>query len=48
MILVIPGTSVEVYRRGKTKPLVLTVDDTIDGGNVLPGFKLPVRDIFPK
>jgi Uma2 family endonuclease len=23
------------------------VDDTLDGGTVLPGFTLPVRDIFP-
>jgi hypothetical protein len=36
--------------------LVLTLDDeiilddtdTLDGGDVLPGFKLPVRDIFPQ
>lgn len=26
---------------------ILTVNDTIDGGDVLPGFVLPVRDIFP-
>jgi Uma2 family endonuclease len=25
----------------------LTVDDTLDGGDVLPGFSLPVRDLFP-
>jgi Uma2 family endonuclease len=24
-----------------------TLDDTLDGGEVLPGFSLPVRDIFP-
>ena len=24
------------------------IDDTLDGGEVLPGFKLPVRDIFPE
>lgn len=23
------------------------IDDTLDGGDVLPGFTLPVRDIFP-
>ena len=29
------------------KPVrVLTIDDTLDGGNVLPGFTLPVRDVF--
>ncbi len=26
----------------------LTVDDTLEGGDVLPGFRLPVKDIFPK
>lgn len=26
---------------------ILTLDDTLDGGQVLPGFTLPVRDIFP-
>jgi len=25
---------------------ILTVDDRFDGGNVLPGFRLPVLDIF--
>lgn len=25
----------------------LTVNDTLDGGDILPGFTLPVRDIFP-
>lgn len=25
---------------------VLTVEDTLDGGEILPGFSLPVRDIF--
>jgi Uma2 family endonuclease len=27
---------------------ILSVNDTLDGGSVLPGFTLPVRDIFPK
>ena len=48
VILVLPRKSVEVHRQGKSKPLVLTIDDTIDGDDVLPGFKLPVRDILPK
>jgi Uma2 family endonuclease len=26
----------------------LSIDDTIDGGEILPGFQLPVRDIFPQ
>ncbi len=25
---------------------ILTMDDTLDGGDVLPGFRLPVKDIF--
>jgi Uma2 family endonuclease len=29
--------------RGKT----FGIDDTLDGGDVLPGFSLPVREIFP-
>jgi hypothetical protein len=23
------------------------IDDTLNGGDVLPGFTLPLRDIFP-
>jgi Uma2 family endonuclease len=26
----------------------LTIDDTLEGGDVLPGFTVAVRDIFPK
>jgi Uma2 family endonuclease len=26
----------------------LGIDDTLDGGDALPGFELPVREIFPK
>ena len=47
VILALPKKNVEVYRQG-AKLLVLSVDDTIDGGDVLPGFKLAVREIFPK
>jgi hypothetical protein len=25
---------------------VLTLNDTLDGGDVLPGFMMPVKDIF--
>jgi Uma2 family endonuclease len=45
VILVLPRKSVEVHRQGKSR--VLTIDDTLDGDDVLPGFKLPVRDILP-
>lgn len=37
---------VEVHRAGEPL-LVVNEDDTLDGGDVLPGFLLPVRDIFP-
>ncbi len=36
---------VEVYRSGQA-PQVLGIDNELDGGDVLPGFRLPVRDIF--
>ncbi len=38
---------VEVYAPGQPVKL-LGVDDTLDGGDVLPGFTLSVKDIFPE
>jgi Uma2 family endonuclease len=39
--------SVTVYPKGRERgKKVLGVDDTLDGGKVLPGFALPVADIF--
>lgn len=29
-------------------PITLGVDDTLDGGSVLSGFQMPVKDIFPE
>lgn len=29
-------------------PQTLGINDTLDGGSILPGFRLAVRDIFPK
>lgn len=29
------------------EPLVLTADDRLDGGDVLPGFELPLSRILP-
>jgi Uma2 family endonuclease len=29
-------------------PTVLHADDTLDGGDVLPGFRLPLRALFPE
>jgi Uma2 family endonuclease len=37
---------VEVYAPGQPMKLV-TLDGELDGGDVLPGFGLPVKDIFP-
>lgn len=39
--------TVEVYRKGQPKQ-VYGLDDTLDGGDVLPDFTLRVRDIFGK
>ncbi|MBZ0302606.1 MAG: Uma2 family endonuclease [Anaerolineae bacterium] len=36
---------VEVYVPGQPVQL-LGIDDTLDGGTILPGFQLPVREIF--
>ena len=45
--IVYPETKqVQVYAPGQP-PKILGINDTIDGGEVLPGFTLPVRDIFP-
>lgn len=37
---------VTVYARGQ-RPRILSADDTIDGGEVLPGFSALVADLFP-
>ncbi|MBZ0292093.1 MAG: Uma2 family endonuclease [Anaerolineae bacterium] len=38
---------IEVYvPDGETR--ILTIEDTLEGGEVLPGFVLPVREIFPE
>ncbi|HVU10590.1 MAG TPA: Uma2 family endonuclease [Phototrophicaceae bacterium] len=33
---------------GSLRGQTFGIDDTLDGGGVLPGFTLPVRDIFPE
>jgi hypothetical protein len=38
---------VEVYAPGKP-PEVKRIGDMLDGGDVLPGFTMAVKDIFPK
>ncbi|HLY24733.1 MAG TPA: Uma2 family endonuclease [Aggregatilineales bacterium] len=37
---------VKVYQPGKPVK-TLTINDTLDGGKVLPGFKVALKDIFP-
>ncbi len=37
---------VSVHRQNQPVQ-VLTINDTLDGGDLLPGFKLPLKDIFP-
>ena len=37
--------SVRIYRPNAT-PRVLGADDVLDGGDLLPGFSIPVRDLF--
>ncbi len=41
-----PAREVEVYQPGEAVKIV-SLDGTLDGGAVLPGFTLAVRDIFP-
>jgi Uma2 family endonuclease len=42
-----PTRTVAVYGGPTDSPArVLTETDTLDGGNVLPGFSVPVRDLF--
>lgn len=38
--------TVEVYRPGGGEPTRLTESDTLTGEDVLPGFSLPLRDLF--
>ena len=42
-----PEKIVEMYAPG-TSTTILDINGTIDGGAVLPGFTLPVKEIFPE
>jgi Uma2 family endonuclease len=44
-VLVLPGEGLEVFQPGR-EAQILSADDTFDGGEVLPGFRLPVRNII--
>ena len=37
---------VEVYRSGQLPKILLGINDTLDGGDVLPGFTVAVKEIF--
>lgn len=37
---------VEVHQPGRA-PRLLTAADTLEGGDILPGFSLAVKEIFP-
>lgn len=41
-----PQTETVIVYRPNAEPVVLTVDDTLEGGDVLPGFSCPVRLLF--
>jgi Uma2 family endonuclease len=41
-----PTKEIEVYRPGQSVD-ILSVEDTLDGGPVLPEFKLAVLEVFP-
>jgi Uma2 family endonuclease len=46
VVLVLPGENVEVFRPDR-EVLVLSVDEVLDGEDVLPGFRLPLNRILP-
>ena len=37
---------VDEWRQGDTSPRTLGTDDTLDGHEVVPGFRLPLADLF--
>jgi len=45
--LVNPVTRTVVDFRAEMDPLTLSESDTLDGGDILPGFRVPVAEIFP-
>lgn len=47
MVLAIyPQTRTITTHQPGRPPVTLTYDDTLDGGDVIPGFQCPMRDIF--
>lgn len=45
VVLLLPGEQVEVYRPER-EPQILLAEDTLDGEDVLPGFRLPLTGIL--
>jgi Uma2 family endonuclease len=37
---------VEVYRTGQLEPEILDLENTLDGEGIIPGFKLPIIELF--
>ena len=47
MVVVIdPALRNVTVHRPDQEPQVLDEDDTLDGGDVVPGWRMPVREIF--
>lgn len=42
-----PDLAVEIYAPGQAKKTV-GIDRIVEGGDILPGFRLAVKDLFPK
>jgi Uma2 family endonuclease len=40
--------TLHVYKQGRRGSVILGVEDTLDGDEVLPGFHLPISAIFSK
>ncbi len=38
--------SIEVYRNAEDEPVMLGMKDTLEGGDLLPGFSLKVKEVF--
>ena len=46
VVVVDPGNQTVALYRSRDDLRVLAIDDVLDGGEVVPGWTLPVRDIF--
>jgi Uma2 family endonuclease len=46
VLAILPATRTVAVHQPDRPAATLTYDDTLDGGDVLPGFSCPVRDIF--